>query len=188
MPRRGPRSIRHVITIPTGGIGSIPAGTFDISTYVQTASPIVDKAIFDSDDSPFNTPAQVRTPVGIVETDEITLSCKWASGGHTLAAGGAGTGALTPNVWRPTEIGDLFGDPAFRARPDVVSSTTGRPVGIFDYRQHWASTSAENAAPDGPNRTVSCYLVSDPISGEAKKNQMYELKLAPAGAVSRVHP
>ena len=186
MPRRGPRSIRHVIVIPTGGVGSVPGGTFDISKYVQSASPIVDEGVFEDDDSPFNTQSQVRTPVGVRDTPEITVSCKWASGGHTLSTTGAGTVSLVANVWRPTEVGDIFEDAAFGARPDVVGAN-GLPAGIFVYRQYWASTTAENAAPNGPNRSVSCFLKSDPISGEAKKNQKYELMFVPTGPVTRVN-
>lgn len=185
MPRRGPRSVRHIIQIPAGGIGAIPAGTYDISRYVQSATPLSDESVFDEDDSPFNSVAQVRTPVGITQHGEITLNCKWASGGHTLSATGGTTSALTPNVPRPTEVGDLFNDAAFRARPDVVSAATGLPVGIFAYRQYWASTAAENAAPDGPNRSINCYLKSDPIKGEAKKNQMVDLTFSPSGPVTR---
>ena len=184
MARRGPRSIRHVIVIPAGGIGSSPAGTYDVTPFVQSATPLSDVSIFDEDDSPFNTPAQIRTPVGVVEHGEITLNCKWAAGGHTLDSNGAGTGTLTPNVWRPTEIGDLFEDAAFRARPDVLNAS-GNPVGIFSYRQYWASTAVGNTAPNGPHRTINCYLKHDPIKGEAKKNQMMDLVFSPSGPVTR---
>ena len=189
MARSGPRSIRHVIIVPAGGIGSVPAGTYDVTRDVMTASPITDTGVFDPDDQPFNAPAQVRVPVGVVDTAEISLSCRWASGGHTLASSGAGTAALTPNVWRHTEVGDLFGDAAFQGvRPDVVAAGSGQPVGQIQYRQYWGSTAAADAQPNGPNRTISCYLASDPISGAAKQNQAYELKLLPTGPVTRVQP